>query len=1153
MLALSFRSFRSGLFVPILCLAVVGMFAQGTKPNLNPYDDPEREREAQLVKKRAEWFLKGRTVNGKPAADRVFKAHQQRKAMERLRATTSAASPSGTAPSLSAFASTAWTNVGPTPINADALQDFGANSGRITTVAVDQNDPTGGTVLVGGAYGGVWKTTNSGTSWTSLTDSQPTLSTGAITIQPSNSQVILVGTGEPNNALDSYYGLGILRSTDGGSTWTLISSAIGGGFAGQGFSRFAWGTVSSDFVVAAVANTPLGCDIGPGCGNQGIYYSTNAGVNWTLATVTDSGGAWGSVTDVVWNASASKFFAAMKNRGYYSSSDGITWARLATQPVTITSGGCPASATGILVGRLTVKPGANEVYAWTVGCDGVTDRSIARSTDGGSTWAALSLSGISSGGQGFYDLYVAAVPNGSNTDLYAAGVDLFKCSSANSTTCAWSNLTDVYGANPVHVHPDEHGFDFLLSNPNIAYIGNDGGAYKITNSLTTPTFTNLNASIGSLTQFISISQHPTNAAVILGGTQDNGSPATNTALSATAWNAVNAGDGGYNAIDRNSPDSVWYSTNTDLSIQRSTVGFGSNAADFGCDLYGPSASTQTGGFCPMNVPDDGSFYTPYILDPANNSKIIIGTCRVWRGNALASSGGWGGTNFANALSQNFGTGSTGAVACTGADQMVRSLGAGGSNSSGSAVLYAGMDQNLGTIDGHVFVKTAATTGATSWTDTTSHGPGSTSINPGGFPVSDIFVDRAADATGNTAYATIMGFTGGGKHVWKTTNAGGSWTDISAGLPDAPADAIVGDPGDPTHQTLYVGTDVGVFVTPDGGASWSVFGTGLPNVPVLTLRVINNGAGNQFLRAGTHGRGAFSIPLASIIPPDYSISFSGSPLSVVTGSTRNLTGTITPVGGYTGSITISCNAVAPATCSAGPNPVVVTAGAVNFNLTVGDSTPGNFSFTVHGTDGVLAHDSAAQTVSIGSFTLTPAPTPASNTVTTGNSAMYTVSITGNNWGSAVVLSCSGLPNLSSCGFSPNNQAPNSATVTSTLTISTTKATAAQPVITPTAQNKGGSQGGSFGALALALVPLFGAVLIGFRKPVRGNKRSHVILWLGLVLLLVLMMPACGGGGGGGSNNGGVTHSPGTTPGTYTVTINGNSGGTTQTTTVQLVVQ
>ncbi len=153
-----------------------------------------------------------------------------------------------------------WTPLGPVPLASDAtgdgFQNYNQVSGRATAVAIDPADPTGNTVYIGGAQGGVWKSTNAATgtasnvTWTPVTDDQATLSIGSIAIQPGNSDpnksVVLVGTGEADNSGDSYFGLGILRSADGGSTWTLSASANSGiySFSGLGATRMAFSTTA---------------------------------------------------------------------------------------------------------------------------------------------------------------------------------------------------------------------------------------------------------------------------------------------------------------------------------------------------------------------------------------------------------------------------------------------------------------------------------------------------------------------------------------------------------------------------------------------------------------------------------------------------------------------------------------------------------------------------------------------------------------------------------------------------------------------------------------------------------------------------------------------------------------------------------------------
>ncbi|MDP9263854.1 MAG: hypothetical protein M3O85_05985 [Acidobacteriota bacterium] len=877
--------------------------------------------ESDNPSKRAQWFLRGRTVHGKSAADQLRRAHQQKlqirqqtlERMERAAAQASQSSPgsSATAPAggvvpMTVPAGSAWVNLGPAPITS--LGRFGDASGRIPAIAVDQNDSTGNTVYVGGAYGGVWKSTNAANlnpslvTWTPIYDNDPaaaTLAVGAITLQP-NSSVILVGTGEPNNAVDSYYGMGILRSTNGGISWTLITTAVGGqAFKGMGVSKFAWSSTNPSLVVAGFSNTPLGGALNAGGGFQGLYYSTDAGATWTLATNATAGDTiFGSASDVVYNVTLGKFFAALRKQGIYSSTNGSSWTRLTNQPVTFaancSNGGAPTC--DMLRGQLTVRPGSAEMYAWILGTDGTTNRGISRTTDGGATgWSAtavgsgpgaLSITGITTCGdtggcgtsQGFYDLVLTAVPNGDNTDLYAGAVNLFKCQNSNSTTCAtWLNLTHVYGScsnntSYLSIHPDQHAIEFLQSNTNIIYFGNDGGAYRsltsksagsaglnsgVCTSGTGNAFQDLNtSSLGSLTQFISISHHPTDDSVILGGTQDNGSPAiasgqASPPLNPPLWYEANGGDGGFNEIDQTSPNN-WYTAFTDVTIQRCTTGTNCIETDVFSAVINNDSTAGT-----VNFNDHGDFYTPYMLDPQLSSKVIIGTCRVWRGKADGTDFATNGPNAtANRLSNKLLL-AGGTTVCSNSEATyVSSLAAGGlpSAGNGSQVIYAGTaNTNLITADGgRIWVTTNATTGIATWFDRTG------SINPNNFAVSSIAIDTT-DSTGQTAYITIMGFTGGGGHVFKTTNAGVGWTDISAGLPDAPADSVVIDPID--HTIVYVGTDVGVFATNDNGANWSEFGSGLPNVATVALRTFNSG-GTKKLRVGTHGRGVWETDLAN---------------------------------------------------------------------------------------------------------------------------------------------------------------------------------------------------------------------------------------------------------------------------------------------------
>jgi hypothetical protein len=269
-----------------------------------------------------------------------------------------------------------------------------------------------------------------------------------------------------------------------------------------------------------------------------------------------------------------------------------------------------------------------------------------------------------------------------------------------------------------------------------------------------------------MTQFVSFSQHATDPNTLLGGTQDNGSPATAAALTSASWGNVLGGDGGYNAIDPNTDN--WFASNPDtgggtLNIQECSSGVNCNDSSFQVVV----SSGSVGG-------DDGSFYFPYILDPQSTTSLLVGTCRVWSG---PRSGG-----AYTALSLNFESFGTGTCAGTEVNT-VRALAAGGHTSaSGSEVIYATTDgfgpNELSTpVGGNVWVTTNATavSGTVSnFANTTLNAPGGSSINPNQFPIPSVAID-SSDPTGNTAYVTVMGFTAvpgqvGPGHVWQTTNA-----------------------------------------------------------------------------------------------------------------------------------------------------------------------------------------------------------------------------------------------------------------------------------------------------------------------------------------------------------------------------------------------
>jgi hypothetical protein len=1006
-------------------------------------------------------------------------------------------------------ASAAWTPVGPAPLASDATgdggQDYNWVSGRATSVLIDPADPSANTVLLGGAYGGLWKSTNAGSLssnpasvvWQPLFDDQPTLAVGAIALQPGNSQVILVGTGETNNSSDSYYGLGIMRSTDGGATWPLqiTTAASGQSFLGIGFSQIAFSTVNPKLVVAAAAGDNGMCvgeesvpvvNSGPCLGPtedgnstvRGLYFSTDAGITWNRATLTD-GSVPASATAVIYNATNATFYAIIRRHGLYSSTDGQNFTRLATQPgAGLASANCPAAANAttclIYRGEFAGVPGRNEMYVWIVDVQGdveysnpvPADEGIWQSTNGGASWTQIPDNGITNCGddafgpnsgcgvdQGWYNLALSAVPDppspsSTGTDIYAGAVNLYKCTlePAASTVCTqgdWINLTHAYGCDPLaapaHVHPAQHGVAFSVAASGLSpgYFAHDGGISRTLDGysgLTTGScsgtnqFDSLSQTVGSMTEFVSVSVHPTSANILLGGTENNGSPRTATATTSSTWQNALGGDGGFTAISPASP-SLWFAANPYLTILKcdSQTGTGSDCNDNTfVQIVGPS---NLGG-------DEGAYVTPYILDPQNAGELLVGTCRVWR---ISTSG-----TSPQQLSNDFETLGTGV--CTGDEiNLVTGLAAGGPASSGnSAVVYAvtdGYGPLSGAPGGEVWVTTNA--GVTLMQNVTQN------INPQGYAISSVAMD-SSDATGNTAYVGIMGFSTPPSyptsHVWQTTNAGASWTDWTGSgltaLPDNPVNALLVDS---QAGEIYAATDVGVFVSATTTPSWTEVGLApapgasgyLPDAPVTALQLFNPDPGTKTLVASTYGRGVWNYAL--VVSPSYTNVISNSPQTVFPTQTAMFSGKLTAQNGYASPVNLSCTGAVPPTCSLHPNQITPTA---TYSVVAGGPV-GTYSFNAHavGTDADEITRDAAATLYVVDFNLT-APNPNSLTVGQGgtsSASTFLVTASGNFAGTVTLACPAGLPSGAACVFSPSSSVSPTAASPITVSLTVTAAT------------------------------------------------------------------------------------------------------------------
>jgi hypothetical protein len=842
--------------------------------------------------------------------------------------TSAAAMATGTA------ATATWQSLGPPAVRTPA---FGLVTGRVAALAMDPSDSTGNRLYVGTTGGGVWVAQNAGTSdassvvFTPLTDvlgalngvADASISIGALSVQPGGTGVILAGTGDPNDVLDSYYGGGILRSTDSGNTWSLISRTndMGQGlgvqdfrFLGEGFAGFAWSTANPQLVVAAVSQAYEGAIVNavqPGNSYQGLYYSSDSGATWHLATITDGNGNYvqgplaafaapdgNAATSVVWNPVRQLFMAAVRFHGYYQSADGITWTRMTAQPGSSpTTLLCPANpgsigsiACPIYRGTLAVNPSTGDTFAWTVdlndqdqglwqdqcvasgGTCGNQAMNFAKKWntslfESNTPWGAATIV------DGSYTLALAAVPAGlgagQDTLLLAGADDLWKCSLAAG--CVWRNTTNATTCKSAQVGEFQHALIWNPANPLEIFAGNDSGLWRSTDAIgesgqtcaagDSQHFQNLNDSLGSLAEVVSLSGLTATPSEMMAGLGVNGTVGVKSNTTTADWPQILGGYGGPVAIDPTNGDKWYVNTQAGVAIYKCAQSADCTAADFGTSPVVSDADVGGDGLT-MSSP------APFLVDPLDSSQLLIATCRVWRGPADGSS--WSGRN---ALSPILDSGSA-SGACIG-NSLVRSMAA-VALPGGSERVYLGMCGSLtggAKLPGHVLGATVNPTSNSRpvWNDLTLNPVvnDTNALNKFGTDVSSIFID-SHDATGNTVYMTVEGTESAAtpiQVVYRTTDGGAHWSNLTANLPDSPASSIVVDPQD--ANTVYIATDVGVYFTNQVASCtvarfncWSVFGTGLPAAPVVELSTSPAGASAPVLVAATYGRGVWQVPLST---------------------------------------------------------------------------------------------------------------------------------------------------------------------------------------------------------------------------------------------------------------------------------------------------
>lgn len=685
-------------------------------------------------------------------------------------------------------------------------------SGRIADIALDKSNPNVWFIAVGS--GGAWKTTNAGTTFEPIFDSQSSYSIGCITIDPNRSDTIWVGTGENVGGRHVGFGDGIYRSKDGGKTFENLGLA-----QSERISKIVVDPRNSDIVYVA-AQGPLWS---PG-GERGLFKTTDGGATWKNIL---SKGPYTGVTDVVIDPrNPNVIYAATHQRhrtvwallntgpesGVYKSTDGgLNWREL--------KNGIPGGDKGKIA--LGVSPQDSQVVYASI--ESVNrEGGFYRSSDAGESWDKRS--DFVSGGTGphyYQEIYLD--PHRFDV-IYHANDTLVRSLDGGKTFEPIERNAKHVDNHAVVFHPNDK--DFLL-------VGCDGGVYRSNDfGLTYSFFGNL-----PLTQFYKVDvDYDLPFYHVVGGTQDNNSQYGPSAtrfvqgITNADWQITIGGDGHDNAIDPTDPNIIYCEAQQGMIMR-----FDRKTGESISIRPQPAAGEEELRF---------NWDSPILISPHNPKRIYFGSKKLHRSDDRGDS--W--TTISPDLSKGLDRWKLpvmGRVWGIDAGFDLLAMSAYGNITSVSespvveGLLYVGTDDGL--------IQISEDAGKT-WRKVERF----FDVPEGAF-VNDVKADRH-DA--NTVYACMDHHkTGDFKpYVIKSTDRGRTWTKISNNLPDRHLVwRIEQDHVKP--NLLFLGTEFGVFCSLDSGAKWHKFSSGMPTIPVRDLAIQKR---ENDLVCATFGRGFYVL-------------------------------------------------------------------------------------------------------------------------------------------------------------------------------------------------------------------------------------------------------------------------------------------------------